>query len=55
MNLFLGVAGDWGGVWEINVPAITGFPMFDYFFTMQLTFGILAMMCGWLFNIMTRS
>jgi hypothetical protein len=29
--------------------------MFDYFFTLVLLFGMISMMCGWLFKIITRS
>ena len=53
--MFIGAFGDWGGVWEVLPVQITGNIMFDYFFTLVLTFGVLSMMMGWLFNIMTRS
>ena len=53
--MFICAFGDWGGVWEVLPVPVTGNVMFDYFFTLVLMFGVLSMMVGWLFNIMTRS
>lgn len=53
--MFLAAFGDYGGTWQIIPVTITGNVMFDYFFTIVLSFGVLSMMLGWLFKIMTRS
>ena len=53
--MFIAAYGDWGAVWEVNTVQVTGYPMFDYFFTLVLLFGMISMMCGWLFKMITRS
>jgi hypothetical protein len=53
--MFLGVYGDWGTLWEVNVVPVTNYPMFDYFFTLVLVFGVMSWMCGLLFKLITRS
>lgn len=53
--MFLAAYGDWGTVWKVNPLPVTNNPMFDYFFTLVLLFGVISMMCGWLFKLITRS
>jgi len=44
----------WGGVWNIGVLAITGYPMFDWFFTVVIVFGLVSFMLGNLFSVLSR-
>ncbi len=53
--MFICAYGDWGTLWEVNTVPITNVPMFDYFFTLVLLFGLMSMMIGWMFKIITRS
>lgn len=53
--MFIAAYGDWGTLWEVNTVQVTGNGMFDYFFTLILLFGIMSMMCGWLFKIIVKS
>ncbi len=53
--MFIAAYGDWGTVWDVNTVPVTGFPMFDYFFTLVLLFGMASMMLGWIFKIITGS
>jgi len=53
--MFLAAFGEWGGIWELDSINLTGNEMFDYFFTLVMTFGVLSMMVGWLFRMITRS
>lgn len=45
----------WGGVVEVTPLAITGYAMFDWFFTVMIIFGIVAWMIGAVINVLTRS
>jgi hypothetical protein len=53
--MFLGIAGDWGTVWDVNTLVITGVPMFDYMFTLVVVFALISFMCGSVFRIISRS
>ena len=45
----------WGGQWEFYVVAVTGLPMFDWFFTLVLLFGIASTMIGFLLSLASRA
>jgi hypothetical protein len=44
-----------GGSWTIPLMNITGDEGFDTFFSLCVLCGLMAMMLGWLFNIVNRS
>lgn len=45
----------WGGVWTVSVLQITGFPMFDYFFTLVICFGLASIMLALVFDVLRGS
>lgn len=45
----------WGGSFDVSPVAITGQPMFDYFFTLVLLFGIVSFMVSLIVKVLNRS
>jgi hypothetical protein len=45
----------WGEIISFTVIQITGYPYFDYFFTLLLVFGLMSWFIGLFFNLITRS
>ena len=45
----------WGGVVSFAVLNITGYQVFDWFFTLMLIFGLVGFMIGSVFKVITRS
>jgi hypothetical protein len=43
---------EWGGVWSVAVLNITGFPYFDYFFTLLMCFGLASVMVALVFDVL---
>ena len=46
---------EWGGVWSIATVQVTGIPIFDFFFTLVLVFGLVGWLCGLLWKLAVRS
>lgn len=45
----------WSGSVNLAVMPITGNPMFDWFFSVVIYFGLMSTVLGWLFRIISRS
>ena len=47
--------GQWVSPWVVVTLPITGYPMFDFFFTLIFAGGLLAWMFGTVCRLLTRS
>lgn len=45
----------WGGVWNLLTFEITGMPLFDFFFTLVIAFGLMAFLIGAVVRVLERS
>jgi hypothetical protein len=46
---------DWGGTWDLLPWVITGFPIFDWFFTLVGAFGLMAFLIQAICRVLARS
>lgn len=44
----------WGGVWNVVVLNITSYPMFNWFFTLVIVFGLISFLIGTLISVINR-
>jgi len=45
----------WGGEWDLLTMTITGIPLFDFFFTLVIAFGLMAFLIGAIVRVLERS